>query len=531
MKRDVDQLGPGTFDVLVVGGGIYGAWTAYIAALSGLRTALIERGDWASGTSSASSKLIHGGLRYLEHFRFGQVRTSLDERRRLAQLAPHRVVPLRFAVPAYRGDRVGRWRLRAGLVLYDAIAGAGQPVERHQYIGPGEAMSRYPFLSPEGLQGMFTYGDCVTDDARITLEVVDGAASAGAVAVNYLGTRRLLVRDGRAAGVAALDTIGGAEVEIRARVVVNAAGPWVSNAIPDVAGPRRLRLVKGVHLVMPPLPTSDALLLFSRRDRRVFFVIPWYGRTLVGTTDTDFTGDPSDAAVAEEDVEYLLAQAGRALPGVGWDERAIQGRFAGVRALNGEAGRAAEALSREWALGSPLPGLLVSTGGKLTSARRDAAKIVARARELLGRSGPWRDPTLDRPLPWCPREEPWAEWLESARRDGCRAGLDDEAAVSVAHRHGTRCAQVFATAQGGDLAARIVPDLPFVRAEIVHAAAREGAVTLADVLRRRVPLLILDRCDENLLADAARLTGEVLGWSNQRRKQEVANLLEDRRGA
>jgi glycerol-3-phosphate dehydrogenase len=531
MKRNAGGLRDGPFDVLVAGGGVYGAWIAYIAALSGLSTALIDRGDWASGTSSASSKLIHGGLRYLEHLRFGLVRTSLDERKRLVRLAPHRVTPLRFALPAYRGDRVGRWALRAGLALYDAIAGAGQPVRRHRYRGRREAMSRYPFLSPDGLQGVFTYGDCVTDDARFTLEIVDGAVSAGAVAVNYVAARRLLVDGGRAAGIVAADAISGEEMEVRARVVVNAAGPWVPRAMDGAAAPERLRLVKGVHLVMPPLPTGDGMLLFSRRDRRVFFVIPWYGRTLLGTTDTDYAGDPSDAAVDRDDVDYLLSQVQRALPGVGWDEGAITGRFAGVRALHDQPGRPAETLSREWTLESPMPGLLVSTGGKFTSARADAATIVKRAVDELGRKNGWSDPTRDRPFPWCPTGEPWDRWLERALGDGERAGLDAEAADSVARRYGSRCSAVFSAANRGDLASRIVPGLPFVKAEIAHAAANEAAVTLVDILRRRVPLLVLERCEGGVLIDAARLAGDVLGWSEDRSEREVTAVLDARRDA
>jgi glycerol-3-phosphate dehydrogenase len=531
MKREAGALQSGRFDVLVVGGGIYGAWTAYIAALSGLSTALVERGDWASGTSSASSKLIHGGLRYLEHFRFGLVRTSLDERKRLVTLAPHRVQPLRIAVPAYRGDRVGRWRLRAGLAMYDAIAGAGQPVQRHRYVGRGEALSRYPFLSAHGLYGVFTYGDCVTDDARFTLEIVDGAAAAGTVTANRIAAKRLLVDGGRAAGIEAVDTSNGEEVQIRARVVVNAAGPWVRRVMDGAATPGKLRLVKGVHLVMPPLPTDDGLLLFSRRDRRVCFVIPWYGRTLLGTTDTDFTGDPSRAAVDDEDVAYLLSHVWHALPGAGWDEGSIVGSFAGVRALHDEPGTVAEMLSREWTLDSPLPGLLVSTGGKFTSARADAAAIVERAVGQLGRKGGWVDPSRNRPLPWCPRGEPWESWLAGARGRGVRAGLDAEAADAVAHRHGAHCGDVFAVAKHGDLAERIVPGLPFVKAEIVHAAAEEAAETLEDILRRRVPLLVLERCGREVLAGAARLAGEVLDWDAQRREREVAAVLEDGGGA
>jgi glycerol-3-phosphate dehydrogenase len=528
MNRDVGGLRGREFDLLVVGGGIYGAWTAYTAALLGLETALVEREDWASGTSSASSKLIHGGLRYLEHFRFGMVRTSLDERKRLARLAPHRVAPLRFVVPIYRDGRVGKTRLKWGLMLYDAIAGAGQPVAPHEYFDREETVSMYPFFSGDGLEGAFTYGDCVTDDARFTLEVVDGAVWAGAAAANYVEAEGLLVEDGRVAGVAAVDRAGGDEsFDIRARVVVNAAGPWAPSAMGGAASAGPTRLVKGVHLVMPPLPTDDAMLVFAHRDRRVFFVIPWYGRTLLGTTDADHAGDPSGAVVDVDDVGYLLSEARRVLPGVGWDESSVLGRFAGVRALHDVPGRDATSLSREWSLDSPRPGLLVSTGGKFTSARVDAARIVERALETLGRRTKSAAAATDCPLPWCPAGAPWEVWYETTVENGVRAGFDDDAAESLAHRYGARCEALLETArEHTGLFERVVPDLPFVKAEIVHAAAMEMACTLEDIVRRRIPLVILTRPDRRVLEEAARLAGGVLGWNDERRASEVDAVLE-----
>jgi glycerol-3-phosphate dehydrogenase len=525
MIRDADRLREREFDLLVVGGGIYGAWTAYTAALLGLETALVEREDWASGTSSASSKLIHGGLRYLEHFRFGLVRTSLDERKRLVRNAPHRVTPLRFVVPMYRDGLVGKIRLKWGLLLYDAIAGAGQPVAPHEYLDVDETAAGYPFLSADGLEGAFTYGDCVTDDARFTLEIVDGAVSAGAVAANYVEAERLLLDDGRAVGVEAFDRAGGERFEIRARAVVNAAGPWAPSAMNGDASAGPTRLVKGVHLVMPPLPTNDAMLVFAQRDRRVFFVIPWYGRTLLGTTDTEYGGDPSDAGVESDDVDYLLSEARRVLPGVGWEESAVLGRFAGVRALRDVPERDATSLSREWSLDSPLPGLLVSTGGKFTSARVDAARIVEEASAVLGRRTK-AAATTDCPLPWCPDDAPWEVWYEAAVEKGTRTGLDFEATESLARRYGAGCEKLLELAhrQAG-LSERVIPDLPFVKAEIVHAVESEMALTLEDVVRRRMPLVVLARPDRRVLEEIARLAGEVLGWDEGRRAREADAVL------
>jgi glycerol-3-phosphate dehydrogenase len=526
MIRNTRDLENGDFDVVVVGGGIYGAWTAYTAALSGLKTALIEKDDWASGTSSTSSKLIHGGLRYLEHSRWALVRKSLDERKRLTHLAPHRVSPLRFAVPLYDGDRVGRWWLKAGLTLYDAIAGGGQPVSSHAYLNSRETAARYPFLAREGLKGAFTYGDCATDDARFTLEIVDGAVQAGVVAANYVAAKRLLVGGGRVAGVKANDRIAGADLEIRARVVVNAAGPWAPAVMDGAAAAGPTRLVKGVHLVMPPLPSTDAMLVFARRDRRVFFVIPWYRRTLLGTTDTEFEGDPSLADVDNAEVDYLLEEAGRVLPSLAWDRSSILGRFAGVRALHDVPNRTADSLSREWTLDTPRQGLWVSIGGKFTSARSDASKIVAEVIRSLGRPVTHTDPTAERPLPWCPSET-WDSWRRTAASAGGQAGLAHDSIEAVIRRYGVHSHKIIALARvRPELAEPVVPGLPFVCAEIVYAAANEMAVTLEDLLRRRLPLLVLNPPDRHVIERAADLAAAGLGWNTSQRDSQVGTILE-----
>jgi glycerol-3-phosphate dehydrogenase len=234
--------------------------------------------------------------------------------------------------------------------------------------------------------------------------------------------------------------------------------------------------------------------------------------------------------VDPEDVEYLLTQASRAIPGGGWEEGSILGCFAGVRALDGTPGKPAESVSREWILESVMPGLLVSTGGKFTSARADAASIVERATAELGIKGEWTDPSRDRLLPWCPLGLGWEEWLRQTGEEGRRAGLDAKAAAQVARRYGSRSPEVFQTAKADGLAGRIVPDLPFVWADVAHAAASEGAVTLGDLLRRRVPLLVLARCDRGILTEAARLAGRALGWSDERCDREVSDVCPGRRG-
>jgi glycerol-3-phosphate dehydrogenase len=514
-------------DLLVVGGGIYGAWIAYDGALRGLRVALVERTDWAAGTSSASSKLIHGGLRYLEQLRLGLVRTSLVERKRLRTLAPHRIQPLRFLVPVYSGDRIGRWRVKLGLTLYDLLAGVDPPVGRHRSIGREELLALAPFLRRDGLRGGFGYGDCVMDDARYTLEIVDGALRAGAAAVNQAEVAGLLEHRGRIRGAAVVDRETGETVEVEARLTVDCGGAWSAEVVPERQKAERLfRLTKGAHLVMPALAAEGAFLLFAGSDGRVFFLIPWYGRTLLGTTDTPFGGDPDEVGVTPEDVRYLLTAAGRYLGDRAWTESDILGRSVGLRCLrNGRRGTSPSKITREWSLEEPMPGLLMPVGGKYTSARADAARVVDRALELVGR-GRGENPTRDRPFPWAPAE-PFVAWLERVVSAGVALGLDPEAARHAAHRFGARVEKIHQILRDRpELASRIHPELPFCRAEIVHAVESEMARTLEDVLRRRIPLTLLSRPDERRLREAADVAGELLGWSEDRRRQEVASVLD-----
>ena len=489
MERSFSALADEPFDLLVIGGGVQGAWAAYDAAQRGLRVACIEQGDWASSTSSASSKLVHGGLRYLENFEFGLVRRSLEERRTLAGIAPHRVRPLRFLIPVYRGARVGPWRFRAGLWLYDRLAGDGQPVDGHERLRAGEVLQRYPFVQGRGLRAGFTYGDCRTDDARLVVEVIDAALRAGAVCVNYARAVEWMREKGRSVGAVVEDRAApGAAIEVRARQMIFAGGVWSGLLQKDF--PRAVSLyrrTKGVHLILPALPTRDAMLLNARSDGRVFFILPWYGRTMVGTTDTDYEGETSDVHVEEADIEYLLEECNRALDGVSYRRDDLIGAFCGLRMLRQEEGKSPSSVSRDWTLESLDDGLLMPVGGKLTTARIDASILVDRVLERLG-----KDPTPCRtgvlPLPWAPRDsQHWTALLERA----IGAGLDLECAETLVERFGSRVEDVVSRIEtDAELALPIEPGLPFVRAEL-EICRQEMVVEEEDLLRRRIPLAIL----------------------------------------
>lgn len=514
MKRDFAAL-HGEFDLLVCGGGIYGAWTAYDAALRGLKVALVEQGDWASATSSSSSKLIHGGLRYLETYDFKLVRKALKERRLLLRIAPHRVWPLRFGVPVYADSRNGTLLLKAGLTLYDTLAGfPGEPMQHHHFW-KREFSRHFPFLNDEGLHGGFTYGDAQTDDARLVLELVAGAQAHGAVCVNYAQLRAWNEQDGKVCGAAVQDKVSGETLQVRAGQCVSTAGQWTTATEP---GRTWCRLSKGIHLVLPALPTSEAILLTSKKDGRVFFIIPWYGRTLLGTTDTDYRGDIDKVTVGDADVEYLLEAASTYLKRV-WTKADVIGSYAGVRVMKQSDAAHPSAASRDWELKTADNGLHHAIGGKLTSAREDAAVIVDTVCAQLGVGKPCA--SKGRSLPWAPQQE-FAAWTTDTAAKAQRLGIDADSAKWLMRRHGTRVARVFdIVAQSPQLAARIVPELPFIQADLLLCAREEMAVHLSDLLRRRLPLLILVRPEAVGLRGLAELLAPELGWDEQRIVQEL----------
>lgn len=526
MIRDFGRLADDSFDLLVVGGGIFGAWVAYDASLRGMKVAVIERDDWAAGTSSASSKLIHGGLRYLEQARFGLVRKALLERGRLFRLGPHRIRPVRFLLPIYDDTRVAAWKLRLGLWAYDRLAGRNRQVETSRRLDAEGVRREYPFLARSGLKSGFTYCDAQTDDARLTLELVDGAVANGAVALNRARATELLVLGSAVAGARVEDTETGEAVRVRAAVTANCAGPWgqslVETALPSSS--KLVRCSKGVHLVLPPLPSTDGLLLLTRRHGGVVFMIPWYGKTLVGTTDTDFTGNPDRLRLESDEIEYLLEQANGVVDGAAWTERDVISGFAGLRALPVTPDGSPSSVSRELAIEEPLSSLVMPVGGKITSARIDAARVVDRIADRLGRSVAPCTTGL-RPFPWSPAE-PYRRWLRATLAQGLELGLDEETVESCQQRYGVRVTHLFKlVADAPELARRIDAEIPGCLAEALFAVKHEMAMSLEDVVRRRMPLALVARTSQVDLFRVADLIGSLLGWTDERKHDEVATVF------
>lgn len=515
MKRDFSLLAGRQFDLLVCGGGIYGAWTAYDAALRGLKVALVEQNDWASATSSASTKLIHGGLRYLESLDIKLVKKALAERQMLLSIAPHRVWPLRFGVPVYADSRIGTLQLKAGLSMYDFLADDLSPDMAHHHFDAQAFAGRFPFLGSDGLKGGFTYADAQTDDARLVLELVCGAMEAGAVCVNYCKLTGVTETYGRASGATLQDQLGGASTEISFRQLVNTTGQWTSAS---EQGHGWCQLDKGVHLVMPALPSDEALLLTAESDGRVFFIIPWYGMTLLGTTDADYSGDLDHVVVKPEEVAYLLAAANHYLK-TAWTEQDVVGSYAGLRVMKHSDKSLPSFASREWELKTASNGTHYSIGGKITSSREDAACIVNTVCAQLGVNTGCA--TRYRTFPWMP-EADYARWFVAASTRATQLGLDQESAKWLIRRHGKRIDEVLRIVENTPrLAGRIVPALPFIYADLLFCARNEMAVHLDDLLRRRMPLLILARLDEATLRHLAETVASAMGWNEATMNREI----------
>ena len=516
MKRAFSVLQAQQFDLLICGGGIYGAWTAYDAALRGLKVAIVEQGDWAGATSSASSKLIHGGLRYLESFDFKLVKKALTERQMLLQAAPHRVWPLRFGVPVYSDSRIYRLQLKAGLMIYDFLAAGAGPKMAHQYFNRQNFSDRFALLDNLGLKGGFTYSDAQTDDARLVLELISGAMQAGAVCVNYCRLTKLIEVNGQVNSASVQDLLTDTIVAVSAKQFVYATGQW-SAEMQESAN--WCRVTKGVHLILPAVLNEEALLLTVPVDGRVFFIIPWYGLTLIGTTDTDYHGDMNRVKVEENEQTYLLDAANHYLK-TAWRKEDVIGSYAGLRVMKHSEKSSPSAVSRDWELKTAANGVHYSIGGKITSAREDAGRIVDRVCTELTVNIPCA--TKGRKFPWTPTEN-YTEWSAKVSAQAAKLNIDQESSKWLIRRHGTRVVEILNDVKNDpSLAQRITATVPFIIADLKYSARNEMVVHLDDVLRRRMPLFILHKIDATELRRLADFVSSALDWDEDTLMRELA---------
>ena len=519
-------------DLLVIGGGITGAAIARDAALRGFRAALVEKGDFGSGTSSVSSRLIHGGLRYLEQYDLHLVLEASRERRVLLRIARHLVHPLPFLFPVYRGARVPAWKLPCGLWLYDLLA-AFRNVRLHRWLGRKATLRLEPGLRERDLRAAGLYYDAQTDDARLVLATMRSAAQAGALVASYAEAVSLLKPDGLVRGATVRDLLGEETRVVRALVVVNACGPWV-DAVRRLDAPDAdplLRLTKGAHVAVPRqrLGNTHAVTLTSPIDGRVMFVLPWADsdQSYIGTTDTDEDVSPDEVRATAEDVIYLLRSANAFFPQARLSPNDVVATWAGLRALLRPDGNLAPSqVSREHRITESASGLLTIAGGKLTTHRAMAQELVdrvaARLRALDGRPRAPRPPTHRLPLPGGETTD-----LEGLIKAAVERGASDATARHLVGTYGSEAAAVLNLVdKDRALGGRIVAGRPELWAEVVHAVEREMAVRLSDVLVRRLHLFYKTR-DQAVPASSAvadRLAA-ALGWDGARRAEEVAAYL------
>ena len=533
-RADRARLETEVVDVLVVGGGVTGAGAALDAASRGLTVALLEARDFAAGTSSRSSKLIHGGLRYLEQLAFPLVREALHERARLVQtIAPHLVRPLPFLLPL-TAPVWQRAYFGAGVALYDVLGAAltsDRPIPRHRHLSRTATLAAFPGLRPDVVHGAIRYWDAQVDDARHTLAVVRTAAGYGA---RVLSSARVtgLLRDGDAVvGVRAADLTDGSTFTVRARSVVAATGVWsddIGTMLGEAAPNLRVRASKGVHLVVPRSAidggelagaggTPDGLIL--RTPTSVLFVIPWGEEWIVGTTDTPWKLDRDHPAASSADISYLLDQVNRVLTRPVTADR-ILGVYAGLRPLLAGESDDTSRLSREHAVVTPVPGLVLVAGGKYTTYRVMAEDAVDAAVE--GLPGVPASRTAHLPLVGAHR---WTEVRDRAAALAAGAGLPVPAVERLLHRHGDRTPDVLALAAADPGLAEPLPGAPdYLAAEVVHAGTAEGALHLDDVLTRRTRISIES---PHRGVQSARRVAELmrreLGWDDERTEREVAH--------
>ena len=514
----VGRMSSEVFDVVVAGGGVTGCGAALDAATRGLSVALIEARDYAAGASSKSSKLIHGGLRYLERLEFGLVREALRERRLLlTELAPHLVKPVPFLWPlTHRGWE--RPYLAAGLLLYDTMGGR-RAVPRARHFTRAGALRVAPALNPEALVGAVQFYDAQEDDARMVAVLARTAAAHGAALATNVRMDGLLVEDGRVCGVRARDLLdGGPAAEawpLRARHVVLATGAWTGGAAG--AGPLRVRPSKGVHIVVPRDRIAMDTGLLTRTEKSVLFVIPWGPHWLIGDTDTEWACDPAHPTASRSDLEYLLAKVNSVLrdPLVPGD---IEGVFAGLRPLVAAAGADTTRLSRSHTVSSPRPGLSVIAGGKFTTYRVRARDVVEAAVAGLGSGGP----SLTHQTPLLGAAG-YAERLASVDSLASRSGLAAAQVERLLGRYGS-CADDLLDLVAGrpGLGQQLPGGGGYLAAEIAYACSHEGAVRLDDALARRTRIAIETR-DRGLTAAsaAAAVMAAELGWDPARTQREL----------
>ncbi|MBS2031631.1 MAG: glycerol-3-phosphate dehydrogenase/oxidase [Deltaproteobacteria bacterium] len=535
LTRAVSRLADDAFDVAVVGGGISGVAIAYEAAARGLKVALVERGDFAAGTTTASTKLIHGGVRYLESYEFGLVREALRERRILLNMAPHLVNTVPFLIPHYVHDKVGLLKLHAGMFVYDVLsydknwkARSDKHVPWRKSLSKSGMLALEPGLRDDGLTGGAMYYDGqVPSPARLTIEFAKSAEARGAAIANYCEVVGVQLEGGKVTALEVRDLREKRDVKLRAKVVVNAAGLWATRIMGLLKHEpsRKLAPSKGIHLITRPL-LRDHAAVFTTRAGRKLMVIPWQGKSLIGTTDEFYQGNLERIRCTRDEVARMVAEVNEVLPSSKLQVEEVDRAYAGCRPLIAKEGVSSLDLSRHWEIvdhaHEGAGGVYSVVGGKLTTSRSVAMHVINRVEHHLGQ----RAPSPTRTLPIGGGDiGPLVDEVSSLEKSH---GLPHDVANGLVHAYGSSAPRVLAeqASKPGALD-KLRPDMPFVRAQVRHAVQREMAFRVSDVALRRMDLGNLgDHGAEGGKIVAAELQ-KLLGWSDAERESQLAEYLDE----
>src|SRR5919202_384647 len=533
-SRVPQDIGSYPFDVIVICAGLNGAGIARAAAMRGLKVLLLDKEDISSGTTQWSTRLIHGGLRYLEHYELSLVRESLKDREILLRIAPHLVRPLGFLVPIYEYMSHGKLMIRLGMIAYDALS-LEKSLERHHIFDREQTLEREPGLNPEGLKGAAFYYDAQSEyPERITVENAVSAHEHGAVVLTYAKVERLIVEDGNVTGVKFTAVLGGERYTAHAPVTVNVAGPWVDEVLGgmDRYGEAEERMIggtKGSHLIVDPFPGAPktALYVEARRDGRPYFIVPWNGRYLIGTTDIRYDGDLDHVVADDEEIDYLIDETNHVIPEANLTWSDILFTYSGVRPLPYQPEGAEGSVTRSHIIydhaehDPKIGGLISIIGGKLTTYRNLSRETVDAAYEKLGKKAP-RSRTDQVPLPGGATKD----FEAFAAEFRATSGLTEELATRLLKLYGVRAPEVLERA-GDDPSLRVPLASPFsvetglIGAEVLYAFRRELAEKLSDVLLRRSMVGMGPEVGLDVDEAAAQVAVRYLGWSQERADREV----------
>ena len=504
------------FDLIIIGAGINGAGIARDAALRGLKVLLLDKGDVGSGTSSWSTRLIHGGLRYLEHGEFGLVRESLRERETLLRIAPHLVRPLPLLIPIYKNARRGPLLMRIGMFAYDLLS-VGKSLPRHKMLSRRRALEEVPGLNPEGLVGAAEYYDAQVEFAeRLVVENVISAIRHGATVITYARVNRFIVDGDSVGGVEFVNEFDGESHAATASLVINAAGPWVDHVLENgAAAPRLIGGTKGSHIIVAPFAGAPmtAIYVEASTDQRPFFIIPWNSNYLIGTTDTRFEGNLDSVQIDDDEIEYLLRETNRVIAGANLNRKRVLYSYAGVRPLPFTSGKDERGITRRHFV-RPHPryvNLWSIVGGKLTTYRSLAEEVVDHVFKELKRTSP-DCVTARQPL-----VEMTAEQFE-----GFDLSLSPKTTARLQRIYGPRATEIMKLVVEDSSLAEIFDDeTEAMGAEVVHALRNEFAQTLADVLLRRTMVGLNSVVGVGADEKAARIAQKHLGWPESRTQDEL----------